>query len=140
MFGKPNLKPAFWGPIFEAMFDHRSASSPRNYKQNYGLEQGHQSHCIPVRLYNKIHPLPAHEPGTAFQQLFWLLSERASKAFLSVLFGPPLQLYLHGSYQSAFKMKFEGQNYYDYMNVNADRTRKNVFKAQLNGCILLYQD
>ena len=37
-------------------------------------------------------------------------------------------------------MKFEGQNYYDYMNVNADRTRKNVFKAQLNGCILLYQD
>ena len=23
MFGKPNLKPGFWGPIFEAMFDHR---------------------------------------------------------------------------------------------------------------------
>ena len=88
-----------------------------------------------VRLYNKIHPLPAHEPGTAFQQLFWLLSERASKAFLS-----PVSYTLHGSYKSTFKMKFEGQNYYDYMNVNADRTRKNVFKAQLNGCILLYQD
>ena len=97
MFEKPNLKPAFWGPIFEAMFDYRSAPPPRNYKQNYGLEQVHQSHCILVRLYNKIHPLPAHEPGTAFQQRFWL-SERVSKAFLSVLFGPPVQLYLHGSY------------------------------------------
>ena len=29
MFEKPNLKPAFWGPIFEAMFDHRSAPPPK---------------------------------------------------------------------------------------------------------------
>ena len=53
MFEKPNLKPPFWGPIFEAMFDHRvhilvQVPTPLpETSNNYGREQGHQSHCKP---------------------------------------------------------------------------------------------
>ena len=40
MFEKPNLKPAFWGPIFEAMFDHRSAPPPETTNKIMDLNRG----------------------------------------------------------------------------------------------------
>ena len=100
MFEKPNLKPAFWGPIFEAMFDHRSAPpSPETTNKIMDLNRG--TNCTAYRsacTTKYIRCLPMNQV-LHFQQLFWLLSERASKAFLSVWTAPsPRQLYLHGSY------------------------------------------